>query len=361
MHHGYPFCSFQIVVVSRLSSPTIDPEATQPRPAAGGTAAGKVHNPWAVLTPSPARLTEVATSKTGDMPSRIMQYRLLRQIGAGGMGVVYLAEDGMLGRQVAIKLMLPTVAAVPEHQDRFLREARAMAALSNDHIVTIHQVGRHADRPFIVMPRLHGRTLEQDLGERGAPPYPEVFRIGREIAIGLHAAHEAGLVHRDIKPSNLWLEDPGRRVKILDFGMARSDARDGHLTQPGVRIGTPLYMSPEQAAGNPVDARSDLYSLGVVLYRMCAGRTPFQGDSNLALLRSIAVDAPQPLAELVPTIPPGLAETIMRLLAKNPADRPDSAIAAAEALEHLPVAGGETPSNFPCLQARPARRRRRQH
>lgn len=231
------------------------------------------------------------------MPSQIGQYRILRQLGAGGMGVVYLAEDGILSRQVAIKLMLPAVAASPENRERFLREARALAALSNDDVVAIHQVGRHADRRFIVMPWLRGRTLEQHILGPDPLTRAEDVRIGREIALGLAAAHEAGLVHRDIKPSNIWLEDPGRRIKILDFGTARFDDRVGHLTRSGIMLGTPLYMSPEQAAGDPADGRSDLFSLGAILYRMCSGRTPFQGDTIMAVLRSIAVDTPRSLSQ----------------------------------------------------------------
>src|SRR5262249_26447704 len=155
----------------------------------------------------------------------------------------------------------------------------AMAALSNDHIVTVYQVGHHGDRPFIAMQLLHGRTLEQRLSEDARLPDAEVVRIGQGISEGLAAAHGAGLVHRDIKPSNIWIEERGGRLKTLDFGMVRAESGAGQVTQAGIPVGTPLYMSPEQAAGHPVDSRSDLYSLGVILYRLCAGHTPFQGDS----------------------------------------------------------------------------------
>ncbi len=333
MHSGYLYCTFRVAIVPR---PVADLDITQLQPSSGGMAVEEASNPWASLSSSYARPSAVAVSEIKELPSRIMQYRILGELGAGGMGVVYLAEDEMLGRQVAIKHMLPAVAALPENRERFLHEARSMAALSNDHVVSVYQVGHHADRPFIVMPWLRGRTLEQHLIVPDVLTHVEVVRIGREIALGLAAAHEAGLVHRDIKPSNIWLEEPGRRVKILDFGIARSDDRVGRLTQTGMMLGTPLYMSPEQAAGESVDGRSDLFSLGAILYRMCSGRTPFQGELIMALLRSIAVDTPRPLAEVNPNIPAALAKIIMHLLAKNPADRPASAIATAEALLALP-------------------------
>ena len=347
MHSGYLYCTFHVRIVPRPLRPIAALEVTVTRTPSGGVALTEGSNPWAALSSSHARLADVGIPETKELPSRIVQYRILGQLGAGGMGVVYLAEDEMLGRQVAIKLMLPAVAALPENRDRFLREARSMAALSNDHVVPVYQVGHHEDRPFIVMPWLRGKTLEQHLVGPDVLTHAEVARIGREIALGLAAAHEAGLVHRDIKPSNIWLEEPGRRVKILDFGIARSDDRVGRLTQTGMMLGTPLYMSPEQAAGEPVDGRSDLFSLGAILYRMCSGRTPFQGDLIMALLRSIAVETPRPLAEVNPNIPSALAEIVMHLLAKDPADRPASAIATAEAFLALPPDSDITDAGSP--------------
>ena len=189
-------------------------------------------------------------------------YRVIKKVGAGGMGVVLHAEDSHLQRSVALKLMLPEVADHPEARDRFLREARATAKLKSDHVVTIYHVGQERDIPFMAMEFLQGETLN-DLLERPEPlTVPQILRIGREIAAGLSAAHEGGLVHRDIKPANIWIEAPSGRVKILDFGLARMTTSELHLTRTGAVLGTVGFMSPEQGRGQAVDARSDLFSLG---------------------------------------------------------------------------------------------------
>src|SRR5262249_52001131 len=187
-------------------------------------------------------------------------------------------------RTVPLKLMLPEVAAHPEPRDRFLREARATAKLKSDHVVTIYQVGQERDIPFMAMEFLQGETLN-DLLERPEPlTVAQILRIGREIAAGLSAAHEGGLVHRDIQPANIWIEAPSGRVKILDFGLARMTTSELHLTRTGAVLGTVGFMSPEQGRGQAVDARSDLFSLGAVMYCMCTGQLPFPGDSVMAVL-----------------------------------------------------------------------------
>jgi serine/threonine protein kinase len=303
---------------------------------------------------------------------RLGPYRVLRQLGQGGMGLVYEAEDQRLKRRVALKVMLPQHAANTKARQRFLREAQAQAAIEHDHIVAIFQADEDDGVPFIAMPLLKGETLSEVLKRDGRVPLADLLRIGRETAEGLSAAHEQGLIHRDIKPSNLWLEARGGRrgvrgenqeargerrevrgenqttvaprpspltprVKILDFGLARAAqvADDAHLTGTGVALGTPAYMAPEQARGEAVDARSDLFSLGCVLYQMGTGALPFQGSSVMAVLNALANGTPTPPRELNPDLPAGLAELIERLLAKNPTARPADAQAVADALAAL--------------------------
>src|SRR5262245_42026123 len=193
----------------------------------------------------------VPAGHTGEV-RRLGGYVLLQPLGQGGMGEVYLAVDAVLGRRVAVKVMRPDIAARPGFRDKFLREARAAAALQHDHVVPIYHVGEDGGVPFIAMPLLQGESLEDRLGREGRLPAAEVARVGREVAEGLAAAHAAGLVHRDVKPANLWLEAPGGRVKVLDFGLARP-VEAGGLTQSGAVLGTPQYMAPEQGDGRPVD------------------------------------------------------------------------------------------------------------
>jgi serine/threonine protein kinase len=176
----------------------------------------------------------------------LAHYRILKQLGAGGMGLVFLAEDSQLQRQVALKIMLPALAVDPANRERFLREARAAAALAHDHVVVIHQVGEERGMPFLAMQLLQGESLDDYLRRGKKISFAQACRVGRETAIGLAMAHARGLVHRDIKPANLWLEAPKGRVKILDFGLARTSS-DSNLTGSGFVIGTPTYMSPEQA------------------------------------------------------------------------------------------------------------------
>jgi hypothetical protein len=247
------------------------------------------------------------------------------------MGAVLLADDPALGRRVAVKVMLAHRAADPAARDRFLREARAAAAVRHDHVVPIFHVGESDGTPFLVMPLLEGESLEARL-RRGPLSPDEVARVGREAALGLSAAHAKGLVHRDVKPANLWLEAPNGRVLVLDFGLARSaDASDG-VTRAGSVLGTAAYMAPEQADGLPVDARADLFSLGATLYQAATGACPFQRPTLTAMLRAVCDHQPPPPHEVNPAVPAALSDLVMRLLAKRPADRPPSAAAVAEVL-----------------------------
>src|SRR5262245_17474325 len=279
-------------------------------------------------TDSPAAI--LAPPQAADEIGRLGHYRVLSVLGAGGMGIVFAAEDPQLQRRVALKMMRPDLAARPADRQRFVREAQAMAAIEHDHIVTIHQVGEDRGIPFLAMQLLKGETLEDRLQQAESVnppailPVADVLRIAREIAQGLAAAHSQGLTHRDIKPGNIWLEKSGR-VKILDFGLARPERDDAHLTQTGSIAGTPAYMSPEQAAGQPVDQLSDMFSLGCVLYRLLTGRLPFAGPTTLAVLRSLALEQPPPPRVASREVPPALSDLTMRLLAKDPRGRPQTA------------------------------------
>ncbi len=249
----------------------------------------------------------------------LAHYRVLRLLGEGNMGLVFLAQDSLLSRPVALKVIRPEIADAPAITQRFMREARATAAIKHDHIVTIYHVGEENGVPFLAMEHLTGMSLEQWL-ERGHSPSVEVvLRLRREIAAGLSAAHRRGLFHRDIKPANIWLEAPSGRVKILDFGMARSRREDVEITHAGTVLGTPLYMAPEQARGEPANAGSDLFSLGCVLYRLCTGRLPFEGESIMAVLTALSTTTPRRARDWRSELPQALDELVMRLLAKDPA------------------------------------------
>ncbi len=273
--------------------------------------------------------------EAADELGRLGGYRVLRLLGQGGMGAVFLAEDPHLERKVALKVMGPGVAALPEARQRFLREAKATAKIKNDNVIAIYQVGEDNGVPFLAMEYLRGESLEGWL-RRGKPlSAGQLLRMARDVTRGLAAAHEKGLVHRDIKPANLWLEAPRGRVKILDFGLARGGVEEVQLTQSGAILGTPAYMSPEQARGEPADARSDLFSLGCVLYRLCTGVSPFHGRTVMAVLTALATDEPVPVRQKNPQIPQALADLVMRLLAKRREDRPASAGAVLQELQAL--------------------------
>jgi serine/threonine protein kinase len=293
----------------------------QPPPTAAGAApVGAGGIPEGLLAPS---------DKPGCI-GMLGSYEVSEFIGRGGMGVVLRALDPALNRVVAIKVMAPEVAAQVSSRQRFLREARAAAAVSHPHIVTIHAVAE-TELPYLVMECIVGRTLQQKIDEGGALKLKEILRIGTQIAEGLAAAHKHGLVHRDIKPANILLENGVERVKITDFGLARS-VDDVAITRTGEVSGTPQYMSPEQALGQRVDHRSDLFSLGCVLYAMCTGRPPFRGDNVAVVVKRICDEPPRPIEELNPDIPAWLIDTIQRLLAKDPGQRIQSAAEVAEML-----------------------------
>jgi serine/threonine protein kinase len=295
----------------------------------------------------------------------IGQYEIESVLGRGGMGLVLKAHDTKLHRTVAVKVLAPELAAHPTARQRFLREARAAAAVASPHVITIHAVDE-TPLPHLVMEMVDGRTLHEKLAGGGMLEVKEILRIGSQIALGLAAAHRQGLIHRDVKPANILLENGVERVKITDFGLARA-ADDVSVTRTGEVAGTPQYMSPEQAEGRYVDHRSDLFSLGSVLYAMCAGRPPFRGNSPLSVLRRVVDETPRPIRNANPEIPEWLCSVIEKLLAKNPDDRYPSAAEVAKLLEDAlldiqePNAGGRKPAAFASAKSRelPSRMRSR--
>jgi formylglycine-generating enzyme required for sulfatase activity len=266
---------------------------------------------------------------------RLGHYDVLEVIGTGGFGTVLRAFDTKLHRMVAIKVLSPELSASAEARTRFTREARAAAAVSHEHLVTIHAVEEEHRPPYLVMQLVDGMTLQQKLDKAGVLGLKEILRIGLQIAQGLEAAHKHGLVHRDVKPANILLENGIERVKITDFGLARP-VTDGGVTRSGVLAGTPAYMSPEQADDQAIDHRSDLFSLGTVLYLMCTGRQPFQAAGWMAVLRRVTDDTPTAIGQINPEVPDWLEAIVAKLHAKNPAERFESAQHVAKLLEkHL--------------------------
>jgi serine/threonine-protein kinase len=266
---------------------------------------------------------------------KLARYEILELIGRGGFGVVLKAFDPTLQRVVAIKVLAPQLATSPSARVRFTRESHAAAAVSHDHVVTIHAVEEANGLPYLVMPYVSGVSLEERLAGGGPLPLEKILRIGMQTAAGLAAAHAQGLVHRDIKPANILLENGVERVKITDFGLART-VDDASLTQSGVLAGTPQYMAPEQARGEAVDARADLFSLGSVLYALCTGRPPFRATTMMAVLKRVCDEPARPVREVNPEVPQWLCDIIDKLHAKDPADRFQSAKELADLLgQHL--------------------------
>jgi serine/threonine protein kinase/WD40 repeat protein len=279
---------------------------------------------------APAPDFALSPPQAPDEIGRLGGYRVLKMLGAGGMGMVYQAEDVHLQRRIALKVMKAELARDAGNRERFLREARAAAKLKSDHVVTIHQVGEERQIVYLAMEFLEGLSLADWLHKGRKPTPAQAARIGRQIALGLADAHACGLIHRDIKPGNIWLDSRHQgRVKLLDFGLARGRTENVQLTQTGAIVGTPAYMAPEQARGGKVDHRCDLFSLGVVLYRLTTGQMPFRGDNPTAILVALALDKPTPPSEINPQIPPRMSVLIESLLAKDPAQRPATAKAVA--------------------------------
>jgi serine/threonine protein kinase len=280
-----------------------------------------------------------------NMLGRFGGYEIAGVIGEGGMGIVLKGHEPSLNRYVAIKMLAPHLASNGAARQRFSREAQAAAAVLHENVIAIHRVDESQGLPYLVMPYIGGVSLQKRIDQEGPLPVPAILRIARQIAAGLAAAHAQGLVHRDVKPANILLERGVDRVTLTDFGLARA-VDDATLTRSGVIAGTPQYMAPEQARGEAIDGRSDLFSLGSVMYAMCTGRAPFRAETPFGILRRISDDEPRPIREINPMIPEWLETIVRKLHAKLPGDRYQSPGALAELLEHC-LAHVQQPTRVP--------------
>jgi len=302
---------------------------------------------------------------------QLLHYRLIEKIGEGGMGVVWKAEDTKLHRDVALKLLPDKLAADPERRARFEREAQAIAALNHPGVVTIHSVEQAEDLFFISMEYVEGKPLSALISKDGMASN-EMFSVAIQVAEAIAVAHERGITHRDLKPDNVMIGSDGR-VKVLDFGLAKladGTATDGRLDATGMAtatvtshgriVGTVNYMSPEQAEGQPVDARSDVFSLGILLYEMATGRRPFSGDTPISTISAIIKDTPISLTELKQTLPRHLDRIVHRCLSKDPDRRYETAKGLRNDLEELKreIDSGEIgfPGTAPPVTAKGKRR-----
>ena len=288
----------------------------------------------------------LAPTDDPEMLGRLGEYEISGVIGIGGMGAVLKGFDRSLRRVVAIKVMAPHLAGSGPARARFQREARAAAAITHDTVIDIYGVAEANGLPYLVMPYAKGPSLQKRIDNEGPLGVTEVVRIARQTAAGLAAAHEQGLVHRDIKPANILLIHDGiDRLCITDFGVARA-IDDASMTNTGLIAGTPQYMSPEQARGEPVDQRSDLFSLGSVLYTACTGRPPFRSESAYGILRRITDTEPRPIREINPQVPEWLCRIVARLMAKHPADRFENAQEVVDLMD-ICLAHMQRPADVP--------------
>ncbi len=255
------------------------------------------------------------------------KWRVEKRLGAGGMGTVYLAHDVTVDRPVALKFLLPSLVAQTEYRARFEQEARTMAKVDHPNLATLYSVERDGEVPFLVMKYVTGKTLAQRLKERPGVSLLEAAALIRQMSDALMALHGAGFVHRDLKPGNVIVSDAGH-VTLLDFGLVRS--ADARLTRPGVAIGSPFYMSPEQALAGTLDARSDLYTFGVLITELLTGKRPFPETDGHASLLAHLESAPTPAHVLDPTVPENVSAVVLEALRKKPHERPSSVAAFTE-------------------------------
>jgi len=299
--------------------------------------------------------TPMTLSLGADLSGRkIGDFHILRRLGHGAMAEVYLAEQQQLRRRVAVKVLKPEFAQDTNYIRRFEREAQAAAALVHANIVQIYEVGREGDLHYIAQEYVEGSNLRDWLVRHGPPDLPHALSIMCQTAAALAKAGEAGIVHRDIKPENILITRQGE-VKVADFGLAHftRENQQTHLTQAGITVGTPLYMSPEQVEGKPLDHRSDLYSFGVTCYHMLAGQPPFSGETALGVAVQHLRNEAKPLESLRPDLPPTLCRLVHGLLAKAPQQRPGSARAVLRELRRLEreCCGGAWPDELPALES----------
>lgn len=276
--------------------------------------------------PIAARQVLDSLSPTDDPESlgRLDHYEVRGVVGVGAMGVVVKANDPQLDRVVAVKVMNPTLADCGTARQRFAREAKAGAAVLHPNVIAIHSVSTSSDLPYLAMPYIAGMSLQQRIDKQGQLALPEILRVGSQIAGGLAAAHQQGLIHRDIKPSNIMLDAGVETAVITDFGLART-IDDATMTRSGAITGTPGFMSPEQARGEGVDFKSDVFSLGSVLYVLCTGHPPFRAETSFGVLRRITDEAARPIREFNADIPRWMTKLIDMLHHKDPGDRPNAA------------------------------------
>ena len=291
-------------------------------------------SPVAAFERPPELVAVLHPPQGSDEIGRLPGYRILKVLGKGGMGVVCLGVDEKLNRRVAIKLILPGMAADPRATAMFLREARALAAAPHDNVVTVFQVGQDGETPFLVMEFLEGETVAHWMKNNPSRCLGDVLRIAREAIAGLAYAHSKGVIHRDFKPANLWRTAGSGRVKLLDFGLARQPENEP-LTAPGQVMGTAAYMAPEQAKGTAVDARADLFSFGVVLHELCSGVSPFARPHYINSLVAVSEYHPDPLDRTHPWLPADLVTLATDLLAKDPAARVQTAEEVAARIQRI--------------------------
>ncbi len=314
---------------------------------------GNTDNEDAVVTSQPV----LDPPAHPEMLGRIGEFDIEAKIGQGGMGIVFRGYDRSLNRPVAVKVMAPHLSANGVARKRFAREAQAAAAVVHPHVVPIYRVNSSPDRPYIAMALVDGCSLQDHVAEQGPLDVKDAVRISIQIADGLSAAHRQGLIHRDMKPANILIERDVSRVMISDFGLARA-VDEVAMTQSSCLAGTPHYMSPEQVAGDAVDHRSDLFSLGCVMYFMATGEEPFRGDNAFAVINKISSQTAPSAREVNPDVPPVLDRLIARLLEKDAADRIPSASALYELLTAY-LAHLQDPQHHPEPRLRSTRRERR--
>ncbi len=315
-----------------------------PKPLISGDDDDDFHDCGPVLKPSDFIVDFLQPTQTKESLGRLGDIEIRQFIGQGAHGIVLKGFQEELNRLVAVKVMAPHLASVVAARKRFAREARATAAIVHPNVMPILHVDSSGQLPFLVMPYVDCESLQDRLDREGALPILDVLRIGVQVARGLAAAHAQGLVHRDVKPANILLERGVERVMLTDFGLARA-VDDATLTRSGLIAGTPHYMSPEQARGEGVDTRSDLFSFGSVLYAMTTGRPPFRAETTYGILRRVTDDAPRAIRELHPEIPDWFDGIVLRLLRKSADERFSSADEIAQLLEDC-LAHAQQPEAF---------------
>jgi serine/threonine protein kinase len=347
---------------SFLDKPAIRPEPGRDRTRAYSPGSDADPARSGALSAPDDALGFLTPSSRPDSLGRIGHYEVLEALGRGGFGIVFRAFDEVLQRVVAVKVLAPHLAATSPARKRFIREAQSSAPINHENVVHIHEVGEHP-LPYLVMEFVPGETLQHRLDRTGPLDVPEVLRIGRQVAEGLAAAHAQGLIHRDIKPANVLIESgPAGRAKLSDFGLARA-ADDASNSQSGIVAGTPMFMAPEQALGESLDHRADLFSLGSMLYTMLTGHPPFRAPNTLAVLKRVVEDTPRPIRDIIPEVPEWLCRVVEKLLAKDPAGRFQSAREVADLLadceEKFKANGVPRDSSRIPVGKPPARRRRK--